>query len=125
MTYGGIVTGIGTGLFVSSFAYWFESWFGQLAQKDLDASAEKKKQMTSLERRTKEHDAIFLFPSSVCFCCWMPVSSQVHFDRVGVFCVFCLFFCGVFGEKKRTDLLISSPSGPCHHVVQEDIDDAV
>ena len=60
MTYGGIVTGIGTGLFVSSFAYWFESWFGQLAQKDLDASAEKKKHMTSLEPRTKEHDAIFI-----------------------------------------------------------------
>ena len=36
VTYGGIVTGIGTGLFVSSFAYWFESWFGQLAQKDLE-----------------------------------------------------------------------------------------
>eukprot|EP00438_Fugacium_kawagutii_P025164 Skav208318 [mRNA] locus=scaffold897:601625:611538:+ [translate_table: standard] len=27
VTYGGIVTGIGSGLLVSSFAYWFESYF--------------------------------------------------------------------------------------------------
>lgn len=33
VTYGGIVTGIGSGLFVSAFAYWFEGWFGSLAEK--------------------------------------------------------------------------------------------
>eukprot|EP00435_Cladocopium_sp_Y103_P058707 s857_g20.t1 len=31
VTYGGIVTGIGSGLVVSSLAYWFESGFGSLA----------------------------------------------------------------------------------------------
>ena len=33
VTYGGIVTGIGSGLVVSSLAYWFEGSFGKLAEK--------------------------------------------------------------------------------------------
>lgn len=92
VTYGGIVTGIGTGLFVSSFAYWFESWFGQLAQKDLDASAEKKKHMTSLEPRTKEHDAIFYFQVQFVFVvgCQFPV--RYILTEFGVYCVFMPFF---------------------------------
>lgn len=34
VTYGGIVTGIGSGLLVSSFAYWFESYFVKSDKKD-------------------------------------------------------------------------------------------
>ena len=62
VTYGGIVTGIGTGLFVSSFAYWFESWFGQLAEKDVAASREKGLGTDiELEPRSMEDDTPLFF----------------------------------------------------------------
>ena len=100
VTYGGIVTGIGTGLFVSSFAYWFESWFGQLARKISTLQRKRRNKWHLWNPELRNMTPFFYFQVQFVFVvgCQFPV--RYILTELGCFVFFCLFF-AVYLEKQK------------------------